>query len=297
MKKKNILLILILLSINLPIFAENWVNTQNKTPPVVFIDMDSIHRYNGKIIYAVRYFEKNSGDTVVTILADVDSKTAGIMNVQKYFTGMAYNYSVPFDINMKKINKDSSLYNSFEKVKDCAKRNKINDYSDIPPVSDVDEISITKKNIKHNAKSNAKPDFDLYMKELQRQIKRNWKPPKDTESKRIVVLFKVSKNGALLSQNVYNSSGNSAADNAALEAVKLAAPFKPLPPEFKGESVDIQFTFDYNVFGANSVNNSDSIEMFVNQKTKNITKNEPIKNVIKTIGGVGAAALMLLYPL
>ena len=38
--------------------------------------------------------------------------------------------------------------------------------------------------------------------------------------------------------------------NAALNAVKLTAPFRPLPPEFKGNSVDIQFTFDYNVLGA-----------------------------------------------
>jgi outer membrane biosynthesis protein TonB len=40
------------------------------------------------------------------------------------------------------------------------------------------------------------------------------------------------------------------ADNAALNAVKLAAPFRPLPPEYKGQNIDIQFTFDYNVFGA-----------------------------------------------
>ena len=34
-----------------------------------------------------------------------------------------------------------------------------------------------------------------------------------------------------------------------LDAVKLTAPFRPLPPDFRGDNVDIQFTFDYNVFG------------------------------------------------
>ena len=36
-------------------------------------------------------------------------------------------------------------------------------------------------------------------------------------------------------------------DEAALKALELTAPFEPLPKEFKGKSVDIQFTFDYNV--------------------------------------------------
>ncbi len=96
------------------------------------------------------------------------------------------------------------------------------------------------------------PDFGPYMKELQRRIKMNWDPPKGNESKRVVLLFKIAKDGRLLSCSVFKSSGLPNADNAALNAVKLTAPFKPLPVEFKGQSIDIQFTFDYNVFGASS---------------------------------------------
>lgn len=94
------------------------------------------------------------------------------------------------------------------------------------------------------------PDFGPYMRELQRRIKMNWDPPKGNESKRVVLLFKIAKDGRLLSCSVYKSSGLPNADNAALNAVKLTAPFKPLPAEYKGQSIDIQFTFDYNVFGA-----------------------------------------------
>lgn len=93
------------------------------------------------------------------------------------------------------------------------------------------------------------PDFGPYMRELQRRIKMNWDPPKGNESKRVVLLFKIAKDGRLLSVRVSKSSGIQAADKAAISAVELTAPFKPLPPEFKGSSVDIQFTFDYNVFG------------------------------------------------
>lgn len=94
------------------------------------------------------------------------------------------------------------------------------------------------------------PDFGPYMRELQRRIKMNWNPPKGNESKRVVLLFKIAKDGRLLSCSVYKSSGLPSADNAAINAVKLTAPFKPLPSDFKGQSIDIQFTFDYNVFGA-----------------------------------------------
>lgn len=94
------------------------------------------------------------------------------------------------------------------------------------------------------------PDFGPYMRELQRRIKINWNPPKGNESKRVVLLFKIAKDGRLLSCSVFKSSGLPSSDKAALDAVKLTAPFKPLPAEFKGSSIDIQFTFDYNVFGA-----------------------------------------------
>ena len=93
------------------------------------------------------------------------------------------------------------------------------------------------------------PDFGPYMKELQRRIKMNWDPPKGNESKRVILLFSIARDGRLLNVKVHRSSGLQSADNAAIEAVKLTAPFRPLPPEFKGQSVDIQFTFDYNVFG------------------------------------------------
>lgn len=94
------------------------------------------------------------------------------------------------------------------------------------------------------------PDFGPYMRDLQRRIKYNWHPPKGNESKRVVLLFKIAKSGQLLSCRVFKSSGLPAADQAALNAVKLTAPFRPLPVEYKGSNIDIQFTFDYNVFGA-----------------------------------------------
>lgn len=93
------------------------------------------------------------------------------------------------------------------------------------------------------------PNFGPYMAELQRRIKRNWRPPRRNNSKRVILLFTIAKDGRLLNLKVYKPSGEPDTDRAAISAVQLSAPFKPLPSDFSGSSIDIQFTFDYNVFG------------------------------------------------
>lgn len=90
-------------------------------------------------------------------------------------------------------------------------------------------------------------DFGPYMAELQRRIKRAWFPPRDARSKRVKVIFKVHRNGEMTNLRLANSSGLTAADEAALKAIETAAPFHPLPAGAPAD-VDIEFTFDYNVF-------------------------------------------------
>ena len=94
------------------------------------------------------------------------------------------------------------------------------------------------------------PQWGPYMRELEAKIKRNWHPPKGDTSKRVVLLFKIGRRGELLSVRVSRPSGSSANDQAAMSAVQMSAPFRALPPEFTGSSVEIEFTFDYNVLGA-----------------------------------------------
>jgi TonB family protein len=91
--------------------------------------------------------------------------------------------------------------------------------------------------------------LDPYLADLQRRIKRAWFPPKGHESQRVVVDFKVHKGGELSTLKLDSPSGVPICDAAALKAVQNAAPFRPLPPDIQGD-VDIQFTFDYNSFGA-----------------------------------------------
>ncbi len=103
-------------------------------------------------------------------------------------------------------------------------------------------------NAREQAGSRQSIDWGPYMLELQRRIKQNWFPPKGFESKRVVVLFKIHRDGALSHLILDKPSGSSDADQAALKAVENAAPFRHLP-QGADEDADIQFTFDYNVFG------------------------------------------------
>lgn len=98
----------------------------------------------------------------------------------------------------------------------------------------------------------AEPDFGPYLAELQRRIRRNWTPPEDREDKTVVLLFTISKDGRLLNISTKRSSGFANADSAARLAVERSAPFRPLPAEYRHSSINVEFTFDYNVYTGRS---------------------------------------------
>jgi len=93
-----------------------------------------------------------------------------------------------------------------------------------------------------------KPDWVSYMANVENEVKKNWNPPKEDIPRRVVAFFKIDREGNLAYIRVVESSGSRLVDNAALAAVKSSV-FHPLPLECKNSSVDIEFTFDYNVIG------------------------------------------------
>lgn len=64
----------------------------------------------------------------------------------------------------------------------------------------------------------------------------------------MILIFTISKDGRLMGINTKRSSGIDSADAAARMAVERSAPFRPLPSEYRGNTVSVEFTFDYNVF-------------------------------------------------
>jgi TonB family protein len=91
-------------------------------------------------------------------------------------------------------------------------------------------------------------DFGPFMANLQRQIKHNWYPPKGELSSKSMAQFKVARNGDVSYIQITQSGASEAYDRAAMDAIRNASKgFGPLP-EGSPATVDIQFTFDYNVF-------------------------------------------------
>lgn len=119
----------------------------------------------------------------------------------------------------------------------------------LPPNSG--EIKIKLQKLKQYSEIGDNPsevDFAPYMRELHRRIKSNWHPSVNYDSKRASVFMKIDKAGNLVACSIYQSSGYKNVDKSVLDAVYKTAPFRPLPDEYNGKTVDIIFTFDYYVF-------------------------------------------------
>ena len=118
-------------------------------------------------------------------------------------------------------------------------------------VNDVKKLNTPVNNYQKPNESNEqdidRTDFEPYMRDLQKRVKINWDPPKDSISRKTTLDLKISKKGQLLSMRINKSSGLKSFDEAALRAVETTAPFKPLPENFKGKSIDILFTLELKV--------------------------------------------------
>lgn len=87
-------------------------------------------------------------------------------------------------------------------------------------------------------------DLRSYIAELQRRIYERWSPTEENLDKTVIVLFRISQGGQLLSYGVQESSGIKKVDAGALAAVKAAAPYPPLPAGYTASNLDVQVIFD-----------------------------------------------------
>lgn len=85
------------------------------------------------------------------------------------------------------------------------------------------------------------------MRDLQKQIKSHWKPPHGRNSKRVVALFKILRDGTIIDVKVDRPTKDTKSNEAALNAIRELKRANRLPAGAP-DDVDVQFTFDYNVF-------------------------------------------------
>lgn len=87
------------------------------------------------------------------------------------------------------------------------------------------------------------PIWGSYLAGLNRLIDQNWQRVAVASTRRTEIRFRVDRQGRVTGLQLLRSSGDPAVDRAALEAVRAAAPFAPLPQTAPEEVLIVNFTF------------------------------------------------------
>lgn len=90
--------------------------------------------------------------------------------------------------------------------------------------------------------SESKADTETYMKGVAERINKTWQEPKVPKKMEVAITFTIDKSGKVIETKINKTSGLKALDDAAVNAVKRAAPFAPLPPAFD-DKMTIGYTF------------------------------------------------------
>ncbi len=91
--------------------------------------------------------------------------------------------------------------------------------------------------------------FASYVMGIQRRISENWMryevDPRITSAQRVYVVFDISRDGHPSNVRVEQSSEVPSLDQSAQRAVQRVDSFGPLPAEYSGNKVSVEFWFDY----------------------------------------------------
>jgi TonB family protein len=95
-------------------------------------------------------------------------------------------------------------------------------------------------------------DFWPYLIKVLSSVRRNWFAviPESANlgrTGRVVIQFAINRDGSVPKLVIAGPSGADALDRAAVAGISASNPFPPLPNEFKGSQVRLQFVFKYNV--------------------------------------------------
>jgi len=91
--------------------------------------------------------------------------------------------------------------------------------------------------------------FSWYVQAVQRKVSENWLKyevdPSIREANRVYVTFDIARDGHPANVQIEQSSGVPSLDISAMRAVQRIDTFGPLPPEYSGNKVSVEFWFDY----------------------------------------------------
>lgn len=95
-------------------------------------------------------------------------------------------------------------------------------------------------------------DFGPYLAEILEIVRQNWyavipESARLGEQGESAVVFEILKDGSVPQVRLVASSGKSPLDRAAIAGIRVSIPFPPLPSEFTGRHLVLQFNFFYNM--------------------------------------------------
>ena len=112
-------------------------------------------------------------------------------------------------------------------------------------------------------------DFSDYMANLREKIHRTWTPPETLEEGHAIVIFKLDREGNIISKEITQGSGSDVYDESAIEALKKSAPFGAFPENSKRETLTIKYSFDSTIVQGDVVRDYiEKSEQFTNSNNK-----------------------------
>ena len=92
--------------------------------------------------------------------------------------------------------------------------------------------------------------FGWYVQIIQRKVSENWLKyevdPRITSAQRVYIVFDVARDGHPYNVRVEQSSGVPSLDVSATRALQRIDTFGPLPPDYSGSKISVEYWFDYS---------------------------------------------------
>jgi TonB family protein len=87
--------------------------------------------------------------------------------------------------------------------------------------------------------------YPYYTSQIRKKVAGQWRWAESYGSLRVLLYFKISRDGSVNDISVKESSGNKEYDKNALDTIRRASPFSELPEGYEGESLGVFFEFKY----------------------------------------------------
>jgi TonB family protein len=131
-------------------------------------------------------------------------------------------------------------------------------------VGDIGDSSVMSPNSMHapssgDIKSNLQllsdpkgVDFKPYMVQVLMAVRRNWLAIIPDSARagrrgRVIVQFAIDRTGSVPKVVIAEGAGTTEFDRAAVAAISQSVPLPPLPADYKGDQIRLQFAFSYNM--------------------------------------------------